>query len=193
MDYYKVLGIGRDASKEEIKAAFRRQALDCHPDKHTHSPNSVRVSATHRFKLISEAYDVLRDDRKRALYNSTAASSSSSSSSYSRNNSTKGYGGYYHQYNSYHSSYRHNNTKGSYSFYYGPADSYDIHSKLSSVFRFLSARVLLLNFAFACALVGGSFVFDMGREALWKMHNSGKSFEEAMESIENAKKRRDEV
>ncbi|KAJ4837362.1 hypothetical protein Tsubulata_008350 [Turnera subulata] len=188
MDYYKVLGIGRNASKEEIKAAFRRQALDCHPDKHTHSPKSVRDSATLRFKLISEAYDVLRDDRKRARYNITITTASSTSSSYNN-----GGGYYYDRYSNYHSYSKYNYNKYSYSSsYYGySTDSFDLRSKLASAFRALSARVLLLNFAFASALVGGSVIFDMSREALWKMHNSGKSFEEAMDSIEKAKKRRD--
>ncbi|KAJ4837361.1 hypothetical protein Tsubulata_008349, partial [Turnera subulata] len=69
IDYYKLLGLERGASKEEIKAAFRLQALDSHPDKHSNSPKPVRDSATHRFDLISEAYGVLGDDLKRAGYN----------------------------------------------------------------------------------------------------------------------------
>ncbi|TKY46363.1 Chaperone protein dnaJ 72 [Spatholobus suberectus] len=69
MDHYKVLGLYRTASKEEIKAAFKKLAFQFHPDKHSQSPKAVRENATIRFKQVSEAYEVLMDDRKRADYN----------------------------------------------------------------------------------------------------------------------------
>ncbi|BBN68469.1 Chaperone DnaJ-domain superfamily protein [Prunus dulcis] len=71
MDHYKVLGLPRSASKEEIKEAFRKLAVKLHPDKHS-TPKAVRESTTLRFKQVSEAYQVLIDDRKRADYNSGA-------------------------------------------------------------------------------------------------------------------------
>ncbi|MEM2063087.1 MAG: molecular chaperone DnaJ [Candidatus Nitrosocaldus sp.] len=61
-DYYEVLGIARNATKEEIKQAYRRLALKYHPDRNK-SPD-----AEEKFKLISEAYAVLSDDEKRKLY-----------------------------------------------------------------------------------------------------------------------------
>ena len=61
-DYYEVLSVSRDASKEEIKTAFRKLALKYHPDRNK-SPN-----AEEKFKEISEAYAVLSDDEKRAQY-----------------------------------------------------------------------------------------------------------------------------
>lgn len=61
-DYYKILGVSRDASKEEIKRAYRRLALKYHPDRNK-SPD-----AEERFKEISEAYAVLSDDEKRRQY-----------------------------------------------------------------------------------------------------------------------------
>jgi len=61
-DYYEILGVSRDASKEEIKKAYRRLALKYHPDRNK-SPD-----AEERFKEISEAYGVLSDDVKRAQY-----------------------------------------------------------------------------------------------------------------------------
>ncbi|KAG6771091.1 hypothetical protein POTOM_022437 [Populus tomentosa] len=69
MDYYKVLGINRTATKEEIKEAYRRLALELHPDKHARSSNPVREKATLKFKQVSEAYEILRNDKKRADYN----------------------------------------------------------------------------------------------------------------------------
>ncbi|HHH78145.1 MAG TPA: molecular chaperone DnaJ, partial [Thermoplasmatales archaeon] len=61
-DYYEVLGVGRDATKSEIKKAYRRLALKYHPDK------SKDKDAEERFKEISEAYAVLSDDEKRKQY-----------------------------------------------------------------------------------------------------------------------------
>jgi len=61
-DYYDVLGVDRDASLEEIKKAYRRLALEWHPDRNK-SPN-----AAEKFKEINEAYEVLSDKEKRAAY-----------------------------------------------------------------------------------------------------------------------------
>ncbi|MCS7117327.1 MAG: DnaJ domain-containing protein [Thaumarchaeota archaeon] len=61
-DYYEILGVPRNATKEEIKRAYRRLALQYHPDRNK-SPD-----AEERFKEISEAYAVLSDDEKRRLY-----------------------------------------------------------------------------------------------------------------------------
>lgn len=59
-DYYKILGIEKNASKEDIKKAFRKLATKFHPDKKTGDEA--------KFKEISEAYTVLSDDKKRAEY-----------------------------------------------------------------------------------------------------------------------------
>ncbi|XP_028667001.1 dnaJ homolog subfamily B member 4 [Erpetoichthys calabaricus] len=61
-DYYKILGIQKGAGDEDIKKAYRRQALKWHPDKNK-SPN-----AEEKFKEIAEAYDVLSDPKKREIY-----------------------------------------------------------------------------------------------------------------------------
>ncbi|MDT7605325.1 MAG: molecular chaperone DnaJ [Acidobacteriota bacterium] len=62
-DFYKVLGIERKAKPEEIKKAYRRLARKHHPD-----VNPGDKSAEERFKLITEAHDVLSDPKKRAVY-----------------------------------------------------------------------------------------------------------------------------
>ncbi|MGD8609060.1 MAG: J domain-containing protein [Myxococcales bacterium] len=62
-DFYKTLGVSRDASPEEIKKAYRRLAKELHPDR-----NPDDKAAEERFKDVSSAYDVLSDADKRKLY-----------------------------------------------------------------------------------------------------------------------------
>src|SRR5262249_13563262 len=62
-DYYEVLGLSRGASEQDIKAAFRRLAKDCHPDR-----NNGDKSAEIKFKELNEAYEVLKDPQKRAAF-----------------------------------------------------------------------------------------------------------------------------
>lgn len=62
-DYYEVLGVARDADKDAIKKAFRKLALQHHPDRNQGDPE-----AEAKFKEASEAYEVLSDDEKRGAY-----------------------------------------------------------------------------------------------------------------------------
>src|SRR5215472_4634757 len=62
-DYYETLGVARGASGEDLKKAYRKLAMQCHPDR-----NPGDKKAEQRFKDLSEAYDVLKDDQKRAAY-----------------------------------------------------------------------------------------------------------------------------
>lgn len=61
-DYYEILGVPRDATKEQLKDAYRTLALKFHPDR------NKEAGAEDKFKEISEAYAVLSDDQKRAAY-----------------------------------------------------------------------------------------------------------------------------
>ncbi|WP_181700419.1 molecular chaperone DnaJ [Chthonobacter albigriseus] len=62
-DYYEVLGVGKTADEKELKGAFRKLAMQLHPDK-----NPGDTTAEARFKEANEAYEVLKDPQKRAAY-----------------------------------------------------------------------------------------------------------------------------
>nr|HID57966.1 J domain-containing protein [Desulfobacterales bacterium] len=68
-DYYKILGVSRDATDEEIKKAYRKLALKYHPDR-----NKGNKLAEEKFKKISEAYAVLSDREKRRQYDAFGSS-----------------------------------------------------------------------------------------------------------------------
>jgi len=62
-DYYELLGVGKSAGADELKRAYRKLAMQYHPDR-----NPGDTAAEQSFREVSEAYDVLRDDQKRAAY-----------------------------------------------------------------------------------------------------------------------------
>lgn len=64
-DYYALLGLPRNATDEQIKKAFRRMAMEYHPDR------NASAEANERFKEVNEAYEVLSDPQKRAFYDRT--------------------------------------------------------------------------------------------------------------------------
>ena len=67
-DYYKILGVKKDASQDEIKKAYRKIAIKYHPDR-----NPGDKKAEEKFKEAAEAYDVLGDEKKRADYDNPAS------------------------------------------------------------------------------------------------------------------------
>lgn len=69
-DYYKILGISRNADSVDIKKAYRKCALQHHPDRHSSAEESVRQEEEKIFKEVSEAYSVLSDPRKKSRYDS---------------------------------------------------------------------------------------------------------------------------
>lgn len=67
MDYYEVLGLSKNASDQELKTAYRKQALKWHPDRNKSS------EATEKFKEINKAFEVLSDPKKREVYDQYGA------------------------------------------------------------------------------------------------------------------------
>jgi DnaJ-domain-containing protein 1 len=105
-DHYQTLGLRRDATKAEVKTAFRGRALRDHPDRHAGSSDAAaRDAAARRFRQASDAYQILSDDRRRADYDLRLRSSSSSyartsSSGWASSSSSASYGygyGYGHE------------------------------------------------------------------------------------------------
>ena len=62
-DYYELLGVSKSASDQEMKKAYRKKAVQYHPDKNPDDPKAEAM-----FKKIAEAYEVLKDPDKRAAY-----------------------------------------------------------------------------------------------------------------------------
>lgn len=67
-DYYKILGIDRSATTEDIKKAYRKRALVHHPDRHANASEGEKKEQEKKFKEVGEAYGILSDPKKRARY-----------------------------------------------------------------------------------------------------------------------------
>ncbi|KAG5892978.1 hypothetical protein JTB14_015022 [Gonioctena quinquepunctata] len=67
-DYYKILGVERNAGEEAIKKAYRKRALVHHPDRHANASDTEKKEQEKKFKEVGEAYGILSDPKKRARY-----------------------------------------------------------------------------------------------------------------------------
>ncbi|XP_001602403.1 dnaJ homolog subfamily C member 7 isoform X1 [Nasonia vitripennis] len=69
-DYYKILGIDKNASTEDIKKAYRKRAMVHHPDRHANATDGEKKEQEKKFKEVGEAYGILSDPKKRSRYDS---------------------------------------------------------------------------------------------------------------------------
>jgi len=67
-DYYKVLGVDKNASQDEVKKAYKKRALIHHPDRHSSASESVQKEQEKQFKELGQAYEILSDPKKRNRY-----------------------------------------------------------------------------------------------------------------------------
>ncbi|OMO91157.1 hypothetical protein CCACVL1_07206 [Corchorus capsularis] len=132
VDYYNILKVNRQATEDDLKKAYKRLAMIWHPDK---NPSHKRPEAEAKFKIISEAYDVLSDPQKRHIYDlygeealksgqfpppsPASSASTAASTSYQRS------GGHY--YNGNNQRQQQPNTG---SFRFNPRDAEDIYAEL---------------------------------------------------------------
>jgi DnaJ family protein C protein 7 len=70
-DYYKILGVDKNASTDEIKKAYRKRALAHHPDRHANASDGEKREQEKKFKEVGEAYGILSDPKKRARYDNS--------------------------------------------------------------------------------------------------------------------------
>ncbi|XP_024288930.1 dnaJ homolog subfamily C member 7 isoform X1 [Oncorhynchus tshawytscha] len=69
-DYYKVLGVDKNATEDEIKKAYRKRALMHHPDRHSSASAEIQKEEEKKFKEVGEAFTVLSDPKKKSRYDS---------------------------------------------------------------------------------------------------------------------------
>ena len=67
-DYYKMLGVSKDAELRDIQKAYKKSALMWHPDRHSSKGEEEQKLAEDKFKEISEGYEILNDPKKREMY-----------------------------------------------------------------------------------------------------------------------------
>lgn len=71
VDLYDILGITAEATTDDIKKAYRRKALTCHPDKHSAASEEAQAEMLTKFQQVGFAYAVLSDDKRRKRYDGT--------------------------------------------------------------------------------------------------------------------------
>lgn len=166
MDLYKVLGVSRHASQEEVKKAYRKLALQCHPDRNSSGSRASADQAESRFRAVSEAYEVLGNENKRDMYNKRQVSgyphspgtqnAATNQQYYSPPKPRSGW-----------SNYRYQQQKQS-----------GMSGHLSAFLRGMTKHDGYFHMLLAGTLVGGMLFMATAGETMWNSLNKGKLFKD---------------
>ncbi|KAF8055910.1 ATJ72 [Scenedesmus sp. PABB004] len=169
-DPWAELGVARGAEEAEVKAAYRKLVLRWHPDRHASSSAAEQETAAARFKVVTQAYGILTDDRARAAYEAGPSgrgtySHSGVNTDWARSEHGAGGGGY--------------------------------TSRLSrwEWYRRMAAQGLRgfghsLHLSLAVLLVGGGLAFEYSHTAVWQARNKGKTFEDMHSAVREQREKR---
>lgn len=167
MDFYRILGVNRNASQQEVKDAWRREALKNHPDRLQNASDFEKAEAARRFKEAKEAYEVLSDEGKRGLYNTSGRSAVYAAAQ--RQGRTSPYGSDFTP-----------RARSSWSNSKYQQQRYNRHASAFSFFRGFTSSMgrtdAYFHAGFAGILLVGVVVFAPLADSLWDRRNSGKLF-----------------
>lgn len=159
-DPYSILGVERHASKEEIKRAFRKKALEYHPDIHQSSPESVQRRAAEQYERVARAYEVLSNP-----HHSNQPQGGASGGNW------RPKGGYQH------TSYYRNRKR-------------QAHVPPGFFYTFKKSGSLAITVALGCMCIGGLYAFDPWIQDLWVQRNKGKLFEDMVDELHERRQKK---
>jgi len=171
-DPWRTLGLDRNASVDDVKKAFRKQILECHPDKHLRSPEHVKKEAEATFKRLKSAYEYI-------LHGGGATGG--------RDGVNRSHGN--QRYNSYqYNSHGYQNTE----FYRNRRNRNPFSSSTAGAFfkTFAASGSMAATAVLGGVFVAGVVFLDPILSSLWASRNQGKLFADVQLEVEMARKQR---
>jgi len=190
-NYYDLLGITKTATLQEIKSAYKKQALKFHPDRNANTTNPQEAQlAEEQFKLINEAYQVLSDPFKKSSYDSQLEFENvrrqqyykqyTSTGNYSSNNSNSQSEGYTQNGTGYHYQKRPTNQKKQPTFEFGKTQLYIfLGFAVMTVFAYILMHIMT-NYSYTTYIEEAKVAIELGDFA-----TANKALEEAATQKEN--------
>lgn len=173
MDLYKVLGVSRHASQDEVKKAFRKLALECHPDRNAGGSKASAEQAEQRFRAVSEAYEVLGDVNKRDLYNRGQANGYARQTAGNWNSATS---------QQYYASPRARSGWANFRYQQQKRKQAGMPGAFASILRNMTRVDTYFHLLLAGSLVGGLLLMNTAGESMWNSVNKGKLFKDLPET-----------